>query len=282
MSIFFNYNGKLFQESTPVISPDSRGLRYGDGLFETMKMANGKLLFAKDHFERLFQGMKILQFDIPVHVTPENIEKEICHLALKNNHTESARIRLTVLRGNGSVFDADNHHPNYIIQSWLLNDTIGKLNSNGLILGFYEETIKSVDILSNIKHNNYLPGILAALYAKQNKWNDAVIINNYNRVCETTIANIFLIKNKIIYTPALSEGCVAGIFRQNLLGLFKSIALPCIEKEITKEELLNADECFLTNSIGNVKWVKSIDNKEYDQVVTKEIYHSFCNSIQQM
>ena len=113
MSIFFNYNGKYFEEGTSVINPDNRGLRYGDGLFETMKAVNGKLKFAAEHFARLAKGMKVLQFEIPTHFTAKYLEKQIYQLLQKNHHTASARIRLTVIRGNGGLYDAKNHHPNY-------------------------------------------------------------------------------------------------------------------------------------------------------------------------
>ena len=139
MSIFFNYNGKLFEDGTPVIGADSRGLRYGDGIFETMKMQKGKLLFAKEHFFRLNKGMSILQFTIPPHFSPKLIEKEIYLLVKKNNHIENVRVRLTIVRGDGGINDAENNFPNYIIQTWQLSENIGELNSNGLILGIYND-----------------------------------------------------------------------------------------------------------------------------------------------
>ena len=97
------------------------------------------------------------------------------------------------------MYDAKNYFPNYIIQSWALPEGNGEWNSNGLIAGVYEEVKKSCDILSNLKHNNYLPYVLAALKTKMEKWNDAIVLNMYGRICDCTIANVFLIKdNKIL------------------------------------------------------------------------------------
>ncbi len=271
MSIFFNYNGKLFADSTPVIDPDNRGLRYGDGLFETMKMVNGKILFVEEHFERLFNGLAVLKFDIPAHFTARKLREETVHLTQKNSHTTFGRIRLTVIRGKGGIFDAENHHPNYIIQTWLLGDNTGELNNNGLVLDIYDEVKKHADTISNIKHNNYLPSVLAALSAQRNKSNDAVILNHYGRVCETSIANIFVIKNEIVSTPELSEGCVAGVYRQFLLSSFKNTPFAVVEKKISVDELLAADEVFLTNTISNVRWVKQIGNQTFCNAITRKL-----------
>lgn len=278
MGNFFNYNGKIYQEDTAVIGPDNRGLRYGDGLFETIKLNNGYLIFSEEHFDRLWRGLNILQFDIPKHFTSDHLQKEILALA-KKNELVNARIRLNVFRGDGGLNDAKDHLPNYIIQAWpLLADTF-KLNSNGLILGIDDRIRKSIDILSNLKHNNYLPNAIAALNAKKEKWNDAIILNAFNRVCETTIANIYLIKNGVIYTPALSEGCVAGVMRNFLVEKIKKAGYNIEETAITIETLLAADEVFLSNSIYNIRWVQSIPDKKFDNIITQKIFSGIISTI---
>src|SRR5436190_21848126 len=108
---YFNFNGKIFKEGSPVIGPDNRGLRYGDGLFETMKMINGQLILADEHFARLWKGLKLLHFDIPKHFTVEILQQEIISTAKKNGHDSLARIRLQIIRGDGGLFDAKNHLP---------------------------------------------------------------------------------------------------------------------------------------------------------------------------
>jgi branched-chain amino acid aminotransferase len=268
---YFNYNGKFFAEGEPVIGADSRAMRYGDGLFETIKAKNGLPELEDEHFARLWNGMRVLQFDIPKHFTPDKLQSEIIALLKKNRHENTSRIRLSVFRGDGGLFDAKNYLPNYIIQSWPLPENNGEFNSNGLVLGVYEEAKKSCDILSNIKHNNYLPYILAALKAKHEKWNDAIVLNNYDRICDTTIANIFLIKDEIIYTPSLKEGCIAGIMRKKII---KDLAdnWQVIENEITVADLKNADEVFLTNSIYNMRWVQRIDNTSYSNHLSQKIF----------
>ena len=276
---FFNYNGKINSEGTSIISADNRGLRYGDGLFETLKFQNGLLILADEHFERLWKGLQVLQFEIPKNFTTGILKEEILSLVKKNGNGNPARIRLTIFRSCGGLYDARDHLPNYIIEALPLSADTGKWNSNGVILGLYNDVRKSCDILSNLKHNNYLPSVMAALYAQKEKWNDAIILNSYNRICESTIANIFLIKDEIIYTPGLSEGCVAGIMRNFLINNIFSSGFKLIEKQITIEELLNADEIFLTNSIYNMRWVQQVDDKKYTSDLSHKIYSSIISSI---
>ncbi len=275
----FNFNGKIFSEGISIVGADNRGLRYGDGLFETIKMKKGQLIQDDEHFARLWNGMKVLQFDIPKQFTPDKLQEEITILVKKNGHENAARVRINVFRGNGGLYDAKNYFPNYIIQSWALSEENGEWNSNGLIAGVYEEVKKSCDILSNLKHNNYLPYILAALKAKKEKWNDAILLNTYGRICDTTIANIFLIQDGVIYTPALTEGCVAGVMRKKIIQELIKFQFKLTEKEITRDDLLNADEIFFTNSIYNLRWVQRIGDKEFSNVISRKIYDAVISTI---
>lgn len=262
----------MYKENETVLHASSRGVRFGDGLFETMKLKQGKLILSNEHFARLWKGLHILQFEIPKHFTPENITETILKLAKKNGHENAARVRLTIIRGPGGLYDPISQLPEYIIETWPLPAANESLNSNGLVLGIYEEVKKSCDILSNLKHNNFLPYAMAAGFAKKEKWNDAIVLNTYGHVCETTIANLFLVKNDTVYTPALSEGCIAGIMRSQLVDELKTAGISCIQKEISTQELLTADEVFLTNSIYNLRWVQRIGEKEYQHAFTQKIF----------
>ncbi len=268
------FNGKFYASETAIVSAGSRGLRFGDGLFETMKAIHGQVEFIDEHFARLWKGMQILQFNIPKHFTPDFLQDEITGLLKKNKQLNNARIRLAVFRGNGGLYDEMNHIPNYVIETWPLADDIGKWNSNGLVLGIYKDAKKSCDILANIKHNNFLPYALAALHAKKQKWNDALLLNTEDGICDTTIANIFLIKNNIVYTPALSQGCIAGVMRKNIIDKLKAANIPIIEGILHIDDLLTADEVFLSNSIYNIRWVQLVEDKKYSNLYTQKIYAS--------
>jgi branched-chain amino acid aminotransferase len=275
----FIYNGKTYKENSPVISANNRGLRYGDGVFETMKLLNGKIILFDEHFARLWKGMEILGFDMPKHLSPEQFLSEIVTLAKKNGHEKTARIRLQIIRGDGGLYDVKNHHPRYIIQTWPLPEGNGEWNSNGLVLGIYKDARKSCDILGNLKHNNYLPYAMAALHAKKEKWNDALLLNSRGNICDSSIANVFIVKNEIIYTPALSEACVAGIMRQQIISELKKSSRKLIETAVSAEDVLNADEVFLSNSMYNIRWVQRIGDSIYNSNITREIYSSILPTI---
>ncbi|MBU3714078.1 MAG: hypothetical protein FGM46_03935 [Ferruginibacter sp.] len=271
--LFINFNGKILDATTPIIEADNRGLRYGDGLFETMKYSNGKILQSKEHLERLWEGMYLMEFDLPKLFSKDFLLHQIIALTEKNKHS-FARVRVTIFRGNGGLYDAANHHPHYIIQSWPLPESNLLLNENGLELMIYKDAIKNIDRFSNCKHNNYLPYVMGAIAAKKNKCNDAILLNNKGNICDSTVANIFIIKGNTISTPALSEGCVAGIMRTSIILCLQTIGETIIEREINESELWEADEIFLTNSITPIKWVATFQNKSYGNAKIKQLFHS--------
>ncbi len=267
---YFNYNGKVLQANENIIGPQNRGLRYGDGIFETMKLKNGKLILSDEHFARLWKGMQMLQFDIPKLLSPEKLEEEIFQLAAKNKLT-AARIRLTIIRGDGGIYDAKNNTPNYIIEAIQLPEDNGPLNSNGLQLCVFNDAKKSLDTFSNLKTNNYLPYFMGAMFAKKQHCNDAIILNSEGNICDSTIANIFYIKDEAIYTPTLAQGCVAGVMRKFLIDKIRALGFTVHESIVTKEAILNANEVFLSNSIYNIRWVAGLENKSYTNTITWEI-----------
>lgn len=268
---FFIYNNNYFRVGDPVISAGNRALRYGDGLFETMRMHNGKIINVDFHFERFFSGMKTLQFDIPESFSQGFFLLTVNGLLSKNLIQKNARIRLMAFRGDGGIFDSENNFPGYIIETWPLSEKI-ELNKKGLVIDIFADARKSCDQFSNLKSNNYLPSVMTGLFTKRNQLDDAIILNTYERVCESAIANIFIIKNNKIYTPPLSEGCVAGTMRRWMLEKFSFKNYIVTEKNISIEEVLNADEFFLTNAIHPVRWVKNFREKIYGNEGVKEIF----------
>ena len=278
MSFFFTYNDKFYPEATGVITPDNRSFRYGDGLFETVKVVNGVMQLRDYHFQRLFDGIKLLQFEIPPHFNPTYLETKIAALCKKNQHDTTARVRLTVFRGNGGQFDPSNLQPNYVIQSWPL-DPVNELNSNGLVIDVYPDVEKPCDVFSNVKSNSFLPYTMAALHAKKIKVNDCVLLNTYKRICDTSIANIFIIKDGLVTTPPLSEGCIAGVTRRFLVDRMPHWGFNVAEQPLNISDLENADGVFLSNAIKGIRWVKEFGNKTYTNVFVKNIHEHFVKTI---
>lgn len=266
------YNGKLLSDDSPIVPANNRGLRYGDGLFETTRMLKGKIALFDLHMERLFDGLARLQFELPKLFSKELLWEAIDQLTQKNKVSAQARVRLTVIRGNGGLYDPENHSPNYIIEATALPDHYLQLNENGLIAGIYYDAIKSADQFSSIKSNNYLVYAMAALHAKKNKWNDCLVLNQYGRICDATMANVFWIKDNIIYTPPISEGCVDGVMRRYLMQSLKLNKHSVQEQPLTVELLQEADELFFTNAAYGMRWVKTIGEKDFKSKMISTIY----------
>ena len=277
MKKYFNYNGRFFADNESILSKDDRSYRYGDGLFETMKLINGNILLGDHHFERLFLGLDILRFNIPVHFTKQKIENEIRELSKKNECERSARIRLSISRGGGGLYDSDNKL-SYLIECWPLEQK--GFNENGLVIDIFPDARKSIDVFSNLKSANYLPYVMAAIWAKENKLNDALILNQHDRICDSTIANVFWVKDNYIFTPPLNEGCVAGVMRKKILELATRNSDHLIQEAVlTQEIVLQADEVFLTNAITGIRWVKECRGKVYKNTISSKIFTALDQTI---
>ena len=258
----------------PVWMADNKSYRYGDGFFETMKMYKGGILLQENHFNRFFSTADTLRYHIPTLITQKELIKQVKQLCEKNNCSGVARIRLSAFRGNGGIYDGDNTLQ-YLIECWLLNETVNKLNENGLHIGIYTDARKGCDTFSNLKSANYLPYVMAAQYAKEKKWNDCIVLNAAGRIADATIANVFIVKDERIITPPLSEGCVAGVMRKWLITSLYHENIRVEESPITINDLHSADEIFLTNAISGIKWVGQLENKTLTNLKTKEIYNRF-------
>ena len=268
---FFIYNDQYFHKGAPAVSAGNNGLRYGDGLFETMRMQDGKILNSGFHFERLFSGMNTLKFDRPDYFSQTFFESAVNQLLLKNSIQQNARIRLMVFRGDDSMIDVKKKATNYIIETWPLPPAI-ELNKDGLIVDIFPDARKCCDLFSGLKSNNYLRSVMAEIFAKKNHVDEAIILNSSERLSETAIANIFIINGNSIYTPPLSEGCVSGTMRRWMLEEFSLKDYLVFEKPLSINDALEADEFFLTNAIHPVRWVKNFRGKIYINEKVNEIF----------
>jgi len=270
-----NYNGKLYPSDKLLISPNNRSFRYGDGFFETMKMANGKIILEDYHFERLFSSLELLQFEKQDYFTQKYLAQQITGLAKENDHLKLSKIRLTIFRSNGGLYDPENFFPNYIIQTSKYNTADNQLNENGFVVDIFKNSRKACDNYSHIKSNNYLPYTMAALWAKKNNLNDALILNAYSRIADATIANLFILKGGILKTPTLTEGCINGVMRRYLLECMQAKGMQIEETSLSVDDVLTAAEVFLTNSVYGIRWVKQCGRSEYNNLFAAELYKQF-------
>lgn len=272
MSIHAVLNGKFVKEEAICISANNRSFRYGDGFFETIKVINQKIVLSDYHFSRLFSSLALLSFDLPVLFSAGYFQNLIEQLVIKNNHQKLARVRITFFRGDGGLYDVVSHYPNHIIQSWPLEPSVNQLNQNGLITDVYTKARKVSDEFSAVKSNNFLCYAMAALWAKTQKLNDCLLLNPYNNIADSTIANVFIVDNGIVKTPPLNDGPVSGVTRKYLLERLPTIDVKCVETSLTTADINQASEIFLTNAISGIKWVKSFGDQQYTNTLSAHIH----------
>ena len=254
------FNGQFLDAQQPVLRMDNRSFKWGDGLFETMKLINGGIPLIDYHFERLFFGLQLLEIE-PGPVQKKPISELILSLAEKNNCTASARIRLAVFRHDNTA--------GFSIEASALDETYTRYNEEGLAIGIYPFARKSVDAFSNLKTCSHLPYVMAGLYAKEQGWDDAIVLNTDNHICDTSRANIFLVKGKDVFTPALNQGCVSGVMRRHVIDILESHEYNLHQHHLTETDLLEADEVFLTNALIGIKWVGGYKDRSYSNEFSK-------------
>lgn len=269
MAFIFN---EVLLEKELVLEPHNRGVRYGDGLFETIKVIGGELMYAKSHFNRLARGMKILLFDVEK-LDVEKIQTSCQRLLLHSNKTEGV-IRINVIRKSlvDNSFD--------IIIEILKEDTTGKyvLNEIGLSVGFFDEYKIQPDILSTIKSNNRTIYTLAQQSKSENQ-DDVLLFNTENKIADATIYNVFWIKDKKLFTNPITDGGVDGVMRKIIIDKLQNTEYEVQRVSIDKEGILAADEVFLTNVVKGMRWIKSVEGVEKSCEITKKIFSKIYNNL---
>jgi branched-chain amino acid aminotransferase len=177
-------------------------------------------------------------------------------------------VRLTLWRN-------ENNEADYLIEAWPLPRDISRWNEEGYSIAIYPFARKSQDAFANIKSANYLPYVLADLYAKEHGLDEAIVLNSQNRIADASKANIFLIRNGEIYTPSLSQGCINGVMRRFLIDQLKLNGYRVHQEEITEEDIISAEEIFLTNALYGIRWVHSFHQRHYGHTTAYRFYKEF-------
>jgi branched-chain amino acid aminotransferase len=255
-----------------VITVQNRSFRYGDGVFETIKIFRSEILLSEYHFDRLFTSLSLLKIPVPVYLSCEKLRKDILDLCNLNSCQNSARVRMAVYR------DEENN-AGIVIEAYPLDEKVNALNEDGWLIDIYPYARKSTDPFANLKSANYLPYVMADLYAKENAQDECLVLNCDNKISDASKANVFLVLKKDVYTPALHQGCVNGVKRRFIIEELKKQAVAVHQQAIDEEMLFEADEVFLTNAINDIRWVKSFRNKNYSNFFIAEFYKKICAGV---
>ncbi len=266
---FINYNGEILDEEDKIFTIANRGFKYGDGLFESMRMTKGKLNFADLHADRLQKGMKTLKLEGYSQMDAYFLKDKAEEICKRNKIAHNARLRLSVFRNAEGFYAPTQNKHAYTLEVTPLDSPIYEINGKGLIMDIYNEIPKPVNKLSNLKTCNSLTYVMAGIYKEQMRLDEAFILNQNGFLCETISANVFLVYKGQIYTPALSEGCIGGVMRQVVMQLAAKFNLPMIEAQINPEILEEVEEVFITNAAKGIQWVMGFNRKRYFNEVSR-------------
>lgn len=266
---YINHNGTLVPQETNILSADSRALRYGDGLFETMLYQNGQIRFLSFHVERLQSSMEKVHLDNPQKFDEYFIKNSTDELIRKNNMIgQKVRIRLIVYREGGGLYAPISNTVGFILQVDRIAESL-KDKKVGLIVGLYTEYKKPFSDLSEIKSNNALIYVMAGLYKQKFVFDDVLILNHEGYLCEGLSSNVFVYFEKTLYTPALNQGCINGVMRRVVMDIAAAEGIPVVEAQINPEIMRKADEIFCTNAVQGIQWVMGYKQKRYFNKISR-------------
>jgi len=267
-----NQNGSLTSEKDFTLSPDNRAFKYGDGIFDTLKFQDGEICFLEDHYFRLMSSMRMLRMRIPMDFTLDYYQEQIRTTLEANNLDHEGRIRVNVFRKDGGLYTPPSNEINFMIQVSVLP----KFNKQLVEIELFKDFPIASGLLSTIKTNNKMVNVLGSIFAKENDYQNCILINEKKEVVEALNSNIFLIKGKEVLTPSLESGCLNGIIRKRLIQMLKKHEnFEVHELSISPFDLLKADEVFLTNSIREIQSVDKYRKKKYGNDKTREIKQLF-------
>lgn len=266
-----NVEGFFMQEVKRVLDIDNRGLNYGDAVFETIKFSGGKIFFWEEHYFRLMSSMRILRMEIPMNFTMEFLEEEIHHIIEDiSSEYKAFRVKILVWRRFGGKYTPTTREVDYTITAEALDVPFYVLNELPYEVELFKDHYVLSDLLSSLKTNNRIINVLAGIYASENDYNNCLLLNDKKQVVEALNGNIFIVKGNHIITPPISDGCINGILRKEVLNILKTLPEFTFEEtSISPFELQKADEMFITNVISGIIPVTKYRKKEYRDVVVR-------------
>ncbi|WP_103863921.1 aminotransferase class IV [Aquimarina sp. I32.4] len=268
-----NINGNIVDDNQAILSLNNRGYAYGDALFETIRVNAGIILFWEDHYFRLMASMRILRMQIPSQFTPEFLEKEIKDSIEANGlMNSSVRIKLMVHRVSGGLYTPDSNDVEYNISVSKIQSVFYTIPDQKYEVTLFKDHYVNIDLLSTLKSNSKQINILGGIFAKENGFDNCLLLNSNKMVLEALNGNVFIVKGNTIKTPPLADGCLKGVLRTQLLRILEKLKDYTVEEaSISPFELQKADELFITNVITGIVPVTKFRKKEYNVTTSKRL-----------
>jgi branched-chain amino acid aminotransferase len=262
MSLKVWIDGKLYDKADAKVSVYDHGLLYGDGVFEGIRVYNGRIFECSTHIDRLWASAKAIRLNIPIS------KEQMCTAieeTVRANNFRDCYVRAVVTRGPGDLGINPQKSPRPCV--FIITDLISVYPKEAYEKGIAVITSSVIRnhpnaLSARIKSLNYLNNILAKIEANDAGVAEAVMLNHEGYVSECTADNIFIVRGGEVQTPAMTEGLLEGVTRGVMLKLCRRMNVPCVEKRLERYDLYGADECFLTGTGAEVIPVTKIDGRE--------------------
>jgi branched-chain amino acid aminotransferase len=261
MSLKVWIDGKLVDKADAKVSVYDHGLLYGDGVFEGIRVYNGKIFECEAHVRRLYDSAKSIRLKIPIGAAELKAAME---QTVKANGFGECYIRVVVTRGAGSLGIDPNKcaNPSLIIIADLIQMHPKEMYEKGIAVITSSIIRTHPNALSpRIKSLNYLNNILARIEANDAGASEAILLNGEGNVSEATVQNVFIIRGGQVQTPTTSDGILEGVTRRVMIEICRKLGIECIEKSLQRVDLYSADEMFLTGTGGELMPVTKIDGR---------------------
>ena len=268
-----NFNGTILEKQQASISVSNRGLNYGDAIFETLRVSAGKIYFWEDHYFRLMASMRILRMEIPMNFTQEYLEKQVLTTIEANGSVTGAyRVKILVWRQIGGLYSPTTNEIEFSIACSDLQNPFYLLAQDHYEVELFKDHYITSGLLSTLKTNNKIINVLGSIYAKENGYDNCLLLNEKKQIVEALNGNLFLVKGDTIKTPPLKDGCLKGIMRKQLLTILADMHDYDVEEvSISPFELQKADEMFVTNAVGGIQSITKYRKKQYTNTIAKEL-----------
>jgi branched-chain amino acid aminotransferase len=258
-----NFNGLIVSNDTNILTRN-RAFLYGDAVFETVKIMDSKVLFLEDHYFRLMSSMRVIRMEIPMNFTMEYFEEQILTLAKSKNMAIFSRARITVYRNDGGYYLPQDNTVSFLISVESLDTAFYSIDKKDYVVDLYTDFYISKQLLSSIKTTNKIINITASIFANENGLDNCLLLNDSKNVIEALQGNLFMLKGNVLTTPPVSEGCLNGVMRKQILALARKIEnLEVVEEVISPFDLQKADELFITNVIKGIQPITKYRKKEF-------------------
>ena len=266
-----NFNGS-FLPSEGLLSSTNRAFLYGDGVFETLKVVNAKVLFLEDHYFRLMASMRIVRMQIPNNFTLEYFEEQVISTATACNCADAARVRYTVYRNYGGYYLPQTREVSYVIQATALASALYSFSDAAYEVDLYKDFFISKQLLSTIKTTNKMISITGSIFAQENDLQNCLLLNNEKNVVEALNGNLFMLMGNKLITPPIDEGCLNGITRKKILELANKMeGIEVVQEPISPFDLQKADELFITNIIIGIQPITQYRKKGYTSKLAAQL-----------